>query len=260
VEYGYNADGVRVVQSIDGQETRYLIDANQPYAEVLEEYTPQGATSVSYLYGRDLIAEDRAGQRAFYLVDGLGSTRALADVGGATTDRYTYDAFGRTIAQNGSTANTFLFAGEQFDSATGFYYLRARYYLPELGRFGSRDPFQGHVTQPVSLHPYLYAEADPVNRLDPSGRMTMAEQGIVAAIVNTLEGIATSIFRSAVQRVAVRLGGSVGQTLLRRLIGQIAGRQIAQAELRLLVRNFVRENLVGNLRGLSRTGLSSPLI
>ena len=36
----YDADGIRVAQTVNGQETRFLIDANRPYARVLEEYTP----------------------------------------------------------------------------------------------------------------------------------------------------------------------------------------------------------------------------
>ena len=43
------------------------------------------------------------------------------------TDRYIYDAFGRTIGQVGSTGNVYLFAGEQRDANVGLDYLRARY-------------------------------------------------------------------------------------------------------------------------------------
>jgi RHS repeat-associated protein len=46
----------------------------------------------------------------------------------------------------------------------------ARYYNPNTGRFLSRDPENGILTDPASLHKYLYANGDPVNRVDPSGR------------------------------------------------------------------------------------------
>ncbi|NER00134.1 MAG: hypothetical protein F6K30_26125, partial [Cyanothece sp. SIO2G6] len=39
IEYQYNLDGVRVSSTVNGEETRYLIDTNRPYAEVVEEYT-----------------------------------------------------------------------------------------------------------------------------------------------------------------------------------------------------------------------------
>jgi hypothetical protein len=49
------------------------------------------------------------------------------------------------------------------------YYLRARYYRPELGRFWTMDSVEGNPNDPLSLHKYLYAHANPVNGVDPSG-------------------------------------------------------------------------------------------
>jgi hypothetical protein len=57
----------------------------------------------SYVYGNSVISQTRRGVPSYYLVDGLGSTRALTDATGRFTDRYIYDAFGRTISQTGST-------------------------------------------------------------------------------------------------------------------------------------------------------------
>ena len=62
------------------------------------------------------------------------------------------------------------YRGEQFDADLGLYYLRARYYNPQTGRFLSRDPEDGNPTDPKSLHKYLYAGGDPVNMIDPMGR------------------------------------------------------------------------------------------
>ena len=61
-------------------------------------------------------------------------------------------------------------SGEQFDSDIGLYYLRARYYNPATDRFMSRDPEDGDEYSPASLHKYLYANGDPVNLADPTGR------------------------------------------------------------------------------------------
>ena len=53
----------------------------------------------------------------------------------------------------------------------------ARYYNPATGRFLSRDPNDpalidefGNPTDPRYLHKYLYANGDPVDMIDPSGR------------------------------------------------------------------------------------------
>jgi hypothetical protein len=66
VEYRYNFDGIRVASIEDGMELRYLIDDNRDYAQVFEEYKPAGTVHVSYVYGRDLISENRGGVRSFY--------------------------------------------------------------------------------------------------------------------------------------------------------------------------------------------------
>jgi RHS repeat-associated protein len=68
----------------------------------------------------------------------------------------------------------FLYSGEQFDSKIGQQYLRARYYDPATGRFNRLDPFFGNINDPQSLHKYLYTHTDPVNGIDPSGKMNVA--------------------------------------------------------------------------------------
>lgn len=45
----------------------------------------------------------------------------------------------------------------------------ARYLNPNTGRFQTMDSYEGNSTEPASLHKYLYCQADPVNRIDPSG-------------------------------------------------------------------------------------------
>jgi RHS repeat-associated protein len=59
------------------------------------------------------------------------------------------------------------------DCSTAYY--RARYYNPISGRFLSRDPEAGRPVDPKTLHKYLYAGGDPVNRIDPSGRDDLLE-------------------------------------------------------------------------------------
>jgi len=75
-------------------------------------------------------------------------------------------------------------SGEQYDSDLSLYYLRARYYNPQTGRFLSRDPENGKPTDPKTLHKYLYASGNPVNRIDPRGREDLVEyaETVVEAI------------------------------------------------------------------------------
>ena len=152
--------------------TEYLVDGNRDYAQVWEERV-NDVLGASYVYGRDLISQERGVADSFYLVDGLGSTRGLTNASGGVTDVYSYDAFGNLIGRTGSTVNSYLYAGEQYDSNLGGYYLRQRYYDRYRGRFTAQDPFEGWMSDPMSLHNYLYAHANPVNAIDPSGLSTL---------------------------------------------------------------------------------------
>jgi RHS repeat-associated protein len=189
----------------------YYIDDRNPtgYAQVIDEmsYTP-GYTR-SYEYGLDLISQQVqvSGnyEVRFYGYDGHGSVRYLtkADVTWVdnqqvwdvyVTDTYTYDAFGVLLEQRARsgtdliltieggvpTPNNYLYVGEQWDTNLGLYYNRARYLSPDTGRFWSQDAFEGDQSQPMSLHGYLYAQANPGNRVDPSGNLSIVEVTYVA--------------------------------------------------------------------------------
>ncbi|MDX2212441.1 MAG: RHS repeat-associated core domain-containing protein [Oculatellaceae cyanobacterium bins.114] len=86
---------------------------------------------------------------------------------------YTYAAFGSTSGQTGSTENSYQFAGEQFDESLGEYYLRQRYYDTATGRFTRRDTYEGTLNNPLTLHKYLYANSNPINYVDPSGKVSI---------------------------------------------------------------------------------------
>ena len=182
IEYKYDYQGIRVAQVIDGVETRYLVDTLQAYPQVLAEYDSTGNVQASYVYGNDLISQQSGIENFFYATDGLGSTTALLDSLGQVNERYAYDAFGNGLEEANDSTNAYRFAGEQRDEATGLDYLRARYYDPETGRFISADAYEGTLTDPTSLHDYLYAHANPVMNIDPSGYVTLGEQLAAIAI------------------------------------------------------------------------------
>ena len=170
VTYAYDARGNRVKKTIDGLvTTRYLVDENTDYAQVLEERDGTGSLRARYVYGHDLLSQTRNSVVSYYHTDGLGSTRTLTNSAQTVTDTYTYDAFGNLLDKTGVTVNDYLYTGEFFDANIGFYYLHARYMNPALGRFVTQDSFDGFHNDPYSLHKYLYAHANPVNHIDPSG-------------------------------------------------------------------------------------------
>ncbi|MCU7841781.1 MAG: hypothetical protein KZQ94_20695, partial [Candidatus Thiodiazotropha sp. (ex Troendleina suluensis)] len=190
--YGYNADGIRTSKSEGGVTTTFIVDENRDYAQVLIE--DDGTSTVSYTYGDDLISQRRNGVASYYHYDGLGSTRSLTDSLGNLSDTYDYEAFGEVLSHTGSTENSYLFAGEQFDNTLNQYYLRARYYDPSQGRFTQQDTWMGNNYDPVTLHKYLYANADPGNMVDPSGNFSLGSFGTAFNILGRLTTIATSTY------------------------------------------------------------------
>jgi hypothetical protein len=59
------------------------------------------------------------------------------------------------------------------------YFLRARYMNPGTGRFHTQDSYAGRNGEPLSLHKYVYANANPVMGRDPSGHVTLEEMSAV---------------------------------------------------------------------------------
>lgn len=64
------------------------------------------------------------------------------------------------------------------------------------GRFWNADSYEGIQMDPASLHKYLYANADPVNRIDPSGRFGIGEVASVSSIVGIVSGIVSGTIKS----------------------------------------------------------------
>ncbi|MCP4871400.1 MAG: RHS repeat protein [Proteobacteria bacterium] len=169
VDYGYDFLGHRIFSDDGADERHFLVDPTRESAMNLIETDELGNGEAIYTYGDDLVVQDRGGIR-WYQKDGLGSSRALTDETGFITDTYSFGAFGETLMQIGSSPNDYLFAGEQVDAATGYYYLRARYMDPNTGRMLSEDPWAGTERDPRTLHRYMYTPGDPVNFTDPTGR------------------------------------------------------------------------------------------
>ena len=191
--YLYNQSGIRVkanstvtnhtTSAIFDNNKTFLIDPNNHtgYAQVLEEYDNTSGTTptVSYTLGNDVISQATAAGTDVLMYDGHGSTRLLTDSSATITDRMSYDAYGMMLRGNPTnlepTTTNLLYSGEQFDVDLQQQYLRARWYDQNDGRFNRLDPFFGFKHSPMSLNKYLYVNGDPVNNLDPSGKVTLTE-------------------------------------------------------------------------------------
>ncbi|MCS0601441.1 DUF6531 domain-containing protein [Streptomyces sp. LP11] len=120
--------------------------------------------------GGTLNSMTTGGKTYYYLTDALGSVVALADIDGNKVDSYTYSPRGvRILAQSTEpVAQPYRFAGN-YQDPTGLYHLQARYYDANIGRFTQPDP------SGQEQNPYLYAEGDPVNRIDPNGLLSLGD-------------------------------------------------------------------------------------
>jgi RHS repeat-associated protein len=182
VENIYDADGNRVQTKVTPpsgtpKTTRYLVDTASSLSHVVADV--DGATgALSALYvrlGDELLAVMRPDGHGGYTTryvhhDAIGSVRALTDETGVTTDTKEYEAFGGVVASAGTDPLPYGFAGEAFQTESALAYHRARWMDARVGRFVGMDPFDGDRKRPVSLHRYVYANLNPTNRIDATGR------------------------------------------------------------------------------------------
>jgi len=159
IEYaGYDAWGNALQQSITSYFDAALVEVKE-YKKIKNTYDP----------------------------DSMDARRGLAETteivtytsdGGELVDRqlmeYTgYDAWGNvTVFDSGGTeieasniGNRYLFQGREYDSSTGLYYFRARWYDPAASRWLSKDP----IGIAGGLNQYVFCNNNPVNCVDPYG-------------------------------------------------------------------------------------------
>ena len=192
---------------------KYLND-NSSLTNVLAEIDENGTAKCVYTIGADLVSQERDGKVSVYLYDGHGSVVGLANESGVVTDTYSYDAFGNLLKSKGSTKNCYRYCGEQFDETTGLYYLRARYMDTSTGRFISQDSYAGSISDPVSLHKYLYANANPVTYSDPSGYFSLGELVGCTSVLEVLTKSAGFIMLNALRgAIAGAICGAVDSIL-----------------------------------------------
>ncbi len=191
---------------------------------------------------------------SYYHYDGQLSTRQLTDALANVTDGYTYDAFGILLNMFGATDNEYLYTGEQFDPNIGFYYLRARYYNPYVGRFITVDPWNGSIYDPVSLHKYLYCGNDPINFIDPHGNFSigsLSELSVTQSILSVFQHIKSVEFQLQM-RILAAGANIMGLTLKTFLPDEILQLKVNISGITLTVDQWLTAtNIITAIGGLS---------
>jgi RHS repeat-associated protein len=134
-----------------------------------------------YVYrdgGRLLATVTPDGVRHFHL-DHLGTPRVITDPQGVKLAEHTYFPFGLEATDERQNAEVMKFTGHERDldphSIHDLDYMHARYYTPVMGRFLTVDPARESVntSAPQSWNRYTYVHNNPLNAIDPDGRITL---------------------------------------------------------------------------------------
>lgn len=194
VEYTYDASGLRVRKKFNStindytwaggklvhlkagsQDMHFFYDAEGMPAMVLFNKTP-------YRYVRNI----------------QGDIIAIVDTSGTTVVEYKYDPWGKKESVTGTLAvsvgryNPFRYRGYIFDEETLMYYLKDRYYYPELRRFINSDMQVSLGGIGISTNLYAYCVNNPVIQCDDSGN----KPGLLDSIVASFKGIISDIKKS----------------------------------------------------------------
>ena len=168
----YNGEGQRI-QKVEGSKT-----TNYYYQDGVVSYTTDGENSQTSqnLIGTDgnILATQRYGSDhtdyLLYNKDIQGSSTSLVKENGSADATYQYTDLGETtISGDNKVENEVCYTGGIYDQSTGLYYLNARYYNPEDGRFVTEDTYRGETNEPDTQNLYVYCADNPVNYVDPSG-------------------------------------------------------------------------------------------
>ena len=195
--YTYDASGIRTSKKVNGITTEYLTAGGSVLSE------KKNGVWQHYLYdgSGQLMAIRYKGADYYYVRNGLMTITGLVDANGASVVNYFYDSWGNMLNITGSMAaslgkdNPYRFKGYYYDEETGMYYLKSRYYQPEICRFISADVYIATELNTNGSNMYSYCKNNPVMLMDSDGSFAilaiagafLAEKGtemLVGAVVN----------------------------------------------------------------------------
>lgn len=175
VAFTYDTNGLRTGKGSRG----FIVD---PFDNVVAETDANGTITAEIMWANNKpVARKTSGNWYYYLYNAHGDVIALTDSAGNVVNSYTYDVWGNIKTQTETVENPIKYAGEYYDNETGLYYLRARYYDPQTGRFISYDNEEGSISNFLDMNRYVYCRNNPVKYVDPSGNFTATAAVVVTA-------------------------------------------------------------------------------
>jgi RHS repeat-associated protein len=181
VRYAYDALGRRIRKQVGDRVTHYRWAGAQLLSETVidgggrvdrRDYLvcPEFPTPLAMRRG-DAVYCLHAGRRHEVL--------AMTDRSGAVVWKADYLAFGQAIVEVARVEQPWRLAGQYADAETGLHHVGARYFSPDLGRFLTPDPLG---PEGGSLNRYLIGDGDPVNRIDPTGEISLTLATVLVAM------------------------------------------------------------------------------
>lgn len=165
VTFKYDPFGRRIYKSSSAGTSVYAYDES----DLVEETNASGTVVARYSQGLNIdqpLAMLRSGATSYYHQDGINSVTSISNASGVLAQTYTFDSFGNLTNSSGSLTNPFRYTAREFDSETGLYNYRHRYYDPSIGRFTSEDLIRFESDGP---NLYWYVKNRATNLTDPLG-------------------------------------------------------------------------------------------
>ena len=212
--YTYASDGLRLTKTIGDVEHKYIWQGSKLVSEAydgkeLEFFYDESGSPYAFSYK----ASATASPVIYYYVTNLqGDVVSIIDSSGASKAEYVYNAWGEIISATGAMAgiNPLRYRGYYYDTETGFYYCKSRYYDPELCRFISFDSVAVTGQGFTGSNMFVYCLNNPVNRTDDCGDLSIyAASAIVGFAVGGISQIATNVMQGKQWSDGV-LGAAIG--------------------------------------------------
>ncbi len=160
----YDCDDDRVVKTTGTKATESILDNGNISADLV------GNTVKVFTADNSVYCEN--GVFTYNIVNSKGD---LASTAGSSNVDYKYNAYGEKLV-SANTNNPIGYRNYYYDSETGLYYLKARYYDSSTGQFTQEDIVQDDNLQ---YNLYGYCSGNPVLYVDPSGQSLLVIGGLI---------------------------------------------------------------------------------
>lgn len=170
--FGYDGTGNRLSTTSSGSMTNFLWDTNSSLPQLAEETNGSGSVLRTYVNGIGPVSVTTPAGSFYYSQDANGSVADLTSSTGTTEWAYQYTGFGGSRAISkvdpNAPANPIQY-DSQYADGNGLYYLHAREFDSNTGRFLSTDPLTQALPDSY-VSAYAYAGDQPTLYDDPSGQ------------------------------------------------------------------------------------------